>query len=321
MNILILGFGHICKLHYLKWCLTHNSVETIFIYDPYLNQSYIENNFKSINKLKFLNKINLYGIFSEYKFEKVFILTNNTSHFQLADLALENNCDVLIEKPATTNFKDFISLKAKADLKNKILFPAYHQIYRSETENFLINLKNHFKNNNNKIFDVVIEAGNTKGIPKHSLKDGFSKKKYSGGGVLIDLGSHYLNLLFFALLETNQNFNFKNFKVLKQDKSTLNNEDIEKDFYAIMSNDSITVKLSLSYKKEYENSILINDGLKKVKWPPNNINFSNLAFKNIIDKFLSLKEREDQLIFKKSNYFKSVLITIKTIDQLYKSSI
>ena len=36
---------------------------------------------------------------------KSFILTNNTSHFKLADIALENNCDVLIEKPAQQIFK------------------------------------------------------------------------------------------------------------------------------------------------------------------------------------------------------------------------
>ena len=32
-----------------------------------------------------------------------------------------------------------------------------------------------------------------RGIPKHSVY--FSKKKYSGGGPLVDLGSHYFDLI------------------------------------------------------------------------------------------------------------------------------
>ena len=42
------------------------------MYDPYLNQKNIGNNFKSINKIKFLNQINLDGIFSRLNFEKFY---------------------------------------------------------------------------------------------------------------------------------------------------------------------------------------------------------------------------------------------------------
>ena len=108
---------------------------------------------------------------------------------------MDCNCDVLIEKPCTISFRAFKILEEKAIKNNKFIFPAYHQLYRSETLSFIPELFDSF--GNDPIHKAEIQAGNNNGVPQHTFKDGFNKRINAGGGVLLDLGSHYLALLFY----------------------------------------------------------------------------------------------------------------------------
>ena len=327
MRIIILGFGHIAKLHYLKWCIYNPAIEHVSIYDSKINSvdiledkyfQEIEKN--SQNKLNILNSNKkIEDIFLENKFNKALILTNNTSHFYLAKIALDNNCDVLVEKPATISSKGFKYLEEKAIKKNKFFFPAYHQLFRSETDQFIDELAKYLKKN--KLKEVLISSGSGEGIPSHSLKGGFSEIEKSGGGVLLDLGSHFINLFFYFLKETDniklfsKNYFITNHIFIKDD-----NSEVENKFKVTLKNSNFEVKIKLSYIDKYETVVIFSSNTSKIKWPPQGIKFSNLAFKNMLEQFLFINNKITFKEFSKSNYYQSILITIETIENLYANS-
>ena len=59
------------------------------------------------------------------KADSAFIATPLISHFKLAKLALEHNCNVFVEKPSTATKEEFEILLNLANHKNKILFTDY----------------------------------------------------------------------------------------------------------------------------------------------------------------------------------------------------
>ncbi len=59
------------------------------------------------------------------KADSAFIATPLISHFKLAKLALEHNCNVFVEKPSTATKEEFEILANLAKHKNKILFTDY----------------------------------------------------------------------------------------------------------------------------------------------------------------------------------------------------
>ena len=59
---------------------------------------------------------------------------------------------------------------------------------------------------------------------------------------------------------------------------------------------------------------------KFCQWPFSKINFSNLAFKNLVNDFLILNVNENFKQFINSNYYKAIRKTIYTIENLYATS-
>ncbi|CAM3378313.1 Gfo/Idh/MocA family protein [Helicobacter labetoulli] len=59
------------------------------------------------------------------KADSAFIATPLSSHFKLAKLALEHNCNVFVEKPSTATKEEFETLLNLARKNNKILFTDY----------------------------------------------------------------------------------------------------------------------------------------------------------------------------------------------------
>ena len=67
-------------------------------------------------------------------FDTVFVCTPTSTHFQIAQAALKNSKNVLIEKPLTTVFEHDISLLNLAELKSKNFCVAFNNYYREENE-------------------------------------------------------------------------------------------------------------------------------------------------------------------------------------------
>ena len=92
MNIILIGFGHICKSAYLPWTISNRLVEKVYIYDAFISKKEISEHIsiKSLNtnlkkKLRVLDRIDsLNDVLKKIIIHKCFILTNHSTHFDLA---------------------------------------------------------------------------------------------------------------------------------------------------------------------------------------------------------------------------------------------
>lgn len=133
-------------------------------------------------------------ILDDEEIEAVSICTPNDTHALIAIACLNAGKHVLCEKPAALNVKQANEMKAVAIKNNKILN---------------IGVVNRFNTAVNKIKEMI-EAGELgkiyhvycsfrshRSIP--GLGGHYTTKKEGGGGVLIDWGVHFLDLIFYSL--------------------------------------------------------------------------------------------------------------------------
>ncbi len=126
--------------------------------------------------------------------EAVSICTPNDTHAPIAIACLEAGKHVLCEKPASVNIELVKKMKEAADRSKRILN---------------VGVVNRFNTAVNKIKDMIDagELGNLyhiycsfrshRSIP--GLGGAFTTKANSGGGVLIDWGVHFLDLIFYSI--------------------------------------------------------------------------------------------------------------------------
>ena len=107
MNILIIGFGNMGKLHYKK-------IKSI---DSKIDISVLDTKIEDFNDdIKILKDIQ-----NADKFEAVIISTPTENHIEYLEKALNLTSVIFIEKPICSNKKDFEVYK-QLDLKNKFVF-------------------------------------------------------------------------------------------------------------------------------------------------------------------------------------------------------
>jgi len=128
--------------------------------------------------------------------DAVSICTPNATHAEIAIAALNAGKHVLCEKPAAINIEQVREMQEAAERNQRML---------------CIGVVNRFNTSVNKIKDMIDagELGNVyhiycsfrahRSIP--GLGGQFTTKAASGGGVLIDWGVHFLDIIFYALGE------------------------------------------------------------------------------------------------------------------------
>lgn len=128
------------------------------------------------------------------KVEAVFVLTPNYSHYVITMDALNAGKHVFCEKPITVNYKLSLEMAEQAKQQGKILNIGVCNRYNKSVE--LLEEMN--KNGKfGKIYHVYCSFRNYRCIP--GLGGAFTTKSQSGGGVLIDWGVHFLDLILFIL--------------------------------------------------------------------------------------------------------------------------
>ncbi len=126
--------------------------------------------------------------------EAVFVLTPNYAHYTVTMDALRAGKDVLCEKPITVNYKLSCEMAEEAKKQNKILnIGVCNRFHKSVVELAKMNAEGKFGN----IYHVYCSFREFRSIP--GLGGAFTDKKQSGGGVLIDWGIHFLDLILFIL--------------------------------------------------------------------------------------------------------------------------
>ncbi len=126
--------------------------------------------------------------------EVVYVLTPNYAHYTVTMDALKAGKHVFCEKPITVSYKLSCEMAEEAEKQGKLLnigvCNRYHK-YVEVLEQW--NREGKFGN----IYHVYCSFRAFRSIP--GLGGAFTDRKQSGGGVLIDWGIHYLDLILYIL--------------------------------------------------------------------------------------------------------------------------
>ena len=126
--------------------------------------------------------------------EYVFVLTPNFAHYTVTMDALRAGKHVMCEKPITVNYELSCEMAEEAKKQGKILNIGVCNRYHKSVEMLEeMNREGKFGN----IYHVCCSFRRFRSIP--GLGGAFTDKSQSGGGVLIDWGIHYLDLILYIL--------------------------------------------------------------------------------------------------------------------------
>lgn len=126
--------------------------------------------------------------------DAIFILTPNYAHYTIAMDALRAGKHVFCEKPITVNYDLSCKMAEEANKQGKILNIGVCNRYHKSVEMLeKLNREGKFGN----IYHVYCSFRSFRCIP--GLGGAFTTKEQSGGGVLIDWGVHFLDLILYIL--------------------------------------------------------------------------------------------------------------------------
>ena len=126
--------------------------------------------------------------------DAVYVLTPNDVHYTVTMDALRAGKDVFCEKPITVNYALSQEMAAEAEKQGRILnIGVCNRYHRSVEKLEQMNREGKFGN----IYHVYCSFRSYRSIP--GLGGAFTTKAHSGGGVLIDWGVHFLDLILYIL--------------------------------------------------------------------------------------------------------------------------
>lgn len=130
--------------------------------------------------------------------EAVFVLTPNYAHYTVTMDALKAGKNVMCEKPITVNYALSCEMAEEAKRQGKILNIGVCNRYHRSVE-MLHDWVAEGKFGN--LYHVVCSFRKFRSIP--GLGGAFTTKSQSGGGVLIDWGIHFLDLILYIMGNAN----------------------------------------------------------------------------------------------------------------------
>lgn len=126
--------------------------------------------------------------------EAVWVLTPNYAHYTVTMEALRAGKHVFCEKPITINYKLSAEMAEEANRRGLMLnIGVCNRYHRSVELLEEMNRSGKF----GKIYHVYCSFRNSRSIP--GLGGAFTTKEQSGGGVLIDWGVHFFDLILYIL--------------------------------------------------------------------------------------------------------------------------
>ena len=229
-NILIVGCGAIAQAHHIPVLKKLKCNLYLCDTNPEVIPKKLNNIPFSTNYNDFINNV-----------EGALICTSHASHFSIANDLLEKNINVLIEKPITVSLSDCEKL-VKFEKRN-IVAAGY---FRRYIENFRL-LKEIIETKKLGVVNSIsINEGGVYGWPV--MSNSFWKLESAGGGVLIDTGSHSVDLV-------NYLFN-GDLKLINYTDDSKGGVEANSDLYLLAGEAKINI--SLSRNRPMSNSILIN---------------------------------------------------------------
>ncbi len=133
-------------------------------------------------------------VLADPEVDAVFVLTPNYMHYEITMAALKAGKHVMCEKPITVNYELSCEMAEEAEKQGKILNIGVCNRYNKSVEMLEeLNRQGRFGN----LYHVYCSFRNYRSIP--GLGGAFTTKAEAGGGVLIDWGIHFLDLILYIL--------------------------------------------------------------------------------------------------------------------------
>ncbi|HEY3319030.1 MAG TPA: Gfo/Idh/MocA family oxidoreductase [Planctomycetota bacterium] len=152
------------------------------------------------NLKKFSEKFNVRALFSDWKTllketqpDAVSVCTPNGMHWQPTVDALNAGCHVLVEKPMALNAAEGQKMLDAAKKNKKHLVIAFQHRFDSRTQMIKRAVD---EGKFGKILFVRVQALRRRGIPNWGV---FGRKELQGGGPMIDIGVHVLEMAHYAI--------------------------------------------------------------------------------------------------------------------------
>lgn len=187
----VIGCGRIANLAHFPAFAQMENVRVKYACDVILKKAE-----EAKEKFPFVERItaDYKEVLADEEVEAVWVLTPNYAHYTITTEALKAGKHVMCEKPITVNYELSEKMAEEAEKQNRILNIGVCNRYHKSVET----LKEWNESGKfGKIYHVYCSFRSCRSIP--GLGGAFTTKAQSGGGVLIDWGIHFLDLILYVL--------------------------------------------------------------------------------------------------------------------------
>ncbi|MCY0888102.1 MAG: Gfo/Idh/MocA family oxidoreductase [Alicyclobacillaceae bacterium] len=179
----VVGVGSIAKLGHLPFYRDHPDVDLVAVADVNLTRAHAVGEEYGMTRI--------YGdalqMFDAKEVEAVSICTDNESHVPLAIAAMERGIHVLVEKPLATRFADARRVEEVANRTGCLCMVGMTHRYRNEAQALHKVVRSGALG---EIYYAKARILRRRGTPA----GWFTSRQKSGGGTLMDIGVHALDL-------------------------------------------------------------------------------------------------------------------------------
>ncbi len=265
-------------------------------------------------------------IFKDDRFDFVDICVPPHLHSEYIKLSLKKSVAIICEKPFTRSVSEAVSLKEKIIDSKTIFFPCHQYKYSPIWSSF-------------KKFSEPVKRGIFLqfNIFRTTADEGFDNrnpgwriiKKFSGGGILSDTGTHYLYLTSWILGKVKE-INVSNFKLRKKPYS------VEDTSFVVLKCEKGVAQINLTWAADRRaNSAFITDGENSLTYDGNRMfgirrgKISEISVPDASDKRTYIKFYEDLFLdfekaYKTKTFDKSKVEesynSVRILERCYKSA-
>ena len=295
---IIFGPGSMAEKHYHEF--SKRNINLLAVYSPTVIKNKCFSKLSRIDNMKHLDNIDFdFGV----------ITSPNIFHYEQIDYLLRRNKPVFVEKPMVINLKQLENLNKYYDLSN--IFVSFNLRYLEQTSSLL-----------------QTDFHNCKDLEIKWLKNLMPNNTWSlnralsGGGILLDWGTHAIDLLYYLF---NEELKFKS--ILFHERK--NNIDLS--FELKLKCEERNINIQMSWVETNNNipfSIYFNDEQSKIIWKKNdpsisikndNTSINNKKYPNMYDYFINtyLDNYKNTCRIREKNK-KTYIQSIALIDKCYQ---
>lgn len=305
INVGIIGAGNIVKNFHLPAWKKINGIKIVGIVDKKIKNAKLLAQKHKINA--FYKNIN--SLFVNQKVDVVDICTPNNQHEKNIIFSLKNKKHVICEKPFVLNFRAFKKISHLAKKNKLVCVCAQHQRFRKPSE---ISKKLIIQNKLGSVYSAHISAIFKRSKTVSNLN--FTSLSKAGGGPIIDLGSHFVDLAWWIMgnpnpisvytyssnklskyLKINENVPWKKFNV----------EDYVFGVVKCEKGKSITFQMSYLLNTDRDKKKVEFFGTKgSLSWP--NLKVTTIKKNTVNNKYFSSHEKNRASVMELKNFINCI---------------